>query len=43
MPIKSYNTSFTEESRYIAVKSPPGFINQQNETRFYFNATIQLL
>ena len=40
MPIESFNYSFTEESRYIAVRSTPGFINQLNETRCYFNATI---
>ena len=43
MPMESYNYSFPEESRYIAVISPPGLINQENETIFYFNATIQLL
>ena len=43
MPTDSCNSSFSEESRYIAVISPPGFINQENETRCYFNETIQLL
>ena len=28
MPIESYNYSFSEEMRYIAIRSPPGFINQ---------------
>ena len=43
IPTESYKYSFPEESRYIAVRPPPGFINQENETRCYFNATIQLL
>ena len=43
MPSESLNYLFREESWYITVRSPPGFINQENETRFYFNATIQLL
>ena len=42
-PIESYNYSFPEESRYIAVRPTPGFINQENEARCYFNETIQLL
>ena len=37
--IESYNASFPEESS----SPPPGFINQENETIRYFNATIQLL
>ena len=43
IPTEPYNYSFTEDSIYIAVRSPPGFINQWNETICYFNATIQLL
>ena len=43
MPTKSNTTSFPEESRYIAVRSPLDFINHENETKCYFNATIQLL
>ena len=43
MPIKSYYYSFLEVNRYIAVRSPPGLIKQGNETRWYSNATIQLL
>ena len=43
MPTKSYNYLFHLESRFIPVISLPGFINQENETRIYFNATIQLL
>ena len=43
MPIESYCSSFPEESIYITVRSPPGFIHQENEPGWYFNATIQLL
>ena len=43
MPSKYLNSSFLEESWFITVRSPPGFINQENETRCYLNATIQLL
>ena len=43
MPIKSYNSYFPEEIRYTSVRSPPVFIIQENETRCYFNATIQIL
>ena len=32
MPTESYYPSFTEDSRYIAVISPPGFTIQENET-----------
>ena len=28
MPTESYYYSFPEESRYIAIRSPQGFINQ---------------
>ena len=43
MTTESLNYSFPEESRYIAVISKSCFINQENETRCYFNETIQLL
>ena len=43
MPIESLNSSFPEESRYIVLRSQPGFIIQENETICHFNATIQLL
>ena len=43
MPLESLNYSFLEEIVYITVRSPAGFINQENETRCYLNATIQLL
>ena len=43
MYTESYNISFIERSRYITVRSPSGFINHENETRCYINATIQLL
>ena len=43
MPTEPYHYLFPEESRNISVKSPLVFINQENETRCYFNSTIQLL
>ena len=43
IPTESYICSVPEESRYIAVITPPGFINQENETGCYFNTTISLL
>ena len=41
MKTEPYNYSVPEESICIAVRTPSGFINQENETRCYFNATIQ--
>ena len=43
MPTESYYYSFTGDSRYITVRSRPGFINEENEMRCYFNSTPQLL
>ena len=43
MPTESFNSSCPENSIYISVIPSPGLINQENETRCYFNATIQLL
>ena len=43
MPSQSLNSSFLEESLFITVGSPPGFINQEHETGCYLNATLQLL
>ena len=43
MPSQSLNYSFLEESLFITIPSPPGFINQEHETRRYLNATLQLL
>ena len=43
IPTESYNSSITEDIRYIAVRTPPGFINKKNKYIYYFNATIQLL
>ena len=43
MPIESWDSSFPEESGYITDRSPPDFVNQENETRCYSNATIQML
>ena len=43
MPSLSLNYLLIEESLFVTVRSPPGFINQENETRCYLNATFQLL
>ena len=43
MPSLLLNSLFLEESLFVAVQSPPGFINLENETRCYLNATLQLL
>ena len=43
MPSESLNSSFIEESLFVTVWSPPGFINQETETRCYLNANIQML
>ena len=43
MPSISLNYLLIEESLFVTVWSPPGFINRENETRFYLNATFQLL
>ena len=40
MPSQSLDSSFLEESLFITVRSPPGFINQENETRCYLNAKL---
>ena len=43
MPSQSSNYSFLEDSLFITVQSPPGFINQENDTRCYLNETLQLI
>ena len=43
MPSQSLNSSFLEESFSVTVWSPPDFINRENETRCYLNATFQFL
>ena len=43
MPTEYSNSSVPEESRFIVYMKPPGFINNKNKTRCYFNATIQML
>ena len=43
MPSLSLNYLLIEESLFVTVRSPPGFINQENETICYLNATFQLL
>ena len=42
-PSISLNYLILEESMFVTVQSPPGFINQENETICYLNATFQLL
>ena len=43
MPPLSLNPLLIEESLFVTVRSLPGFINQENETRCYLNSTFQLL
>ena len=43
MPTEFLNSSVPEDGIYTTVIAPPGFVNQENETRCYFNAIIQLL
>ena len=43
MPLESLNYYFLDKILYITVRSPAGFINRENETICYLNATIQLL
>ena len=43
MPSLSFNPLLIEESLFVTVQSPPGFINRENETRCYLNSTFQLL
>ena len=43
MPSLSLNSLLIEESLFVTVQSPPGFINRENETICYLNATFQLL
>ena len=42
-PKESYNYSFHEESRFILVRSPPCFMDQENETIFQFNHSTVIL
>ena len=42
MPTESLNSPLLEEILFITVLSQPGFINQENETRSYLNATIKM-
>ena len=43
MPSAWFNSYFTEYSCYITVRSPPGLINRENDTRCYFNETLLLI
>ena len=42
MPSLSLNSLLIEESLLVTVRSSPGFINRENETRCYLNSTFQL-
>ena len=42
MPLESLNSYSLEDSLFITVWSPPGFINQEIETRCYLNSNIQM-
>ena len=43
MPSQLLSSSFLENIVFVTFQSPPGFINQENETRCYLNAMLQLL
>ena len=43
MPSLSFDPLIIEESSFVTVRSPPGFINRENETRCYLNSTFQHL
>ena len=43
MPSLLLNPLLIEESLVVTVRSPPGFINRENETRCYLNSTFQIL
>ena len=43
MPSQMINYSFIEDILFVTVRSPQGFIIQKKETRYYLNATLQLL
>ena len=42
MPSILLNSLLIEESLFVTVLSPPGFINRENETRCYLNSTFQI-
>ena len=43
MPSLSFDPLLIEESSFVTVRSPPGFVNRENETRYYLNSTFQHL
>ena len=43
MPSLSLEPLLIEENPFVTVRSPPGFVNQENETRCYLNSTYQHL
>ena len=43
IPSLSFDPLLIEESSFVTVLSPPGFVNQENEARCYLNSTFQHL
>ena len=43
MPSLSFKPLLIEESPFVTVQSPPGFVNRENETGCYLNSTLQHL
>ena len=43
LPSLLFNQLVIEESSFVTVLSPPGFINRENETKYYLNSTFQHL
>ena len=43
MPSLSLEPLLIEENPFVTVQSPPGFVNQENETRCYLNSTFHHL
>ena len=39
----SFDPLLFEEIPFVTIQSPPGFVNQENETRCYLNSTFQHL
>ena len=43
MPSLSFDPLLIEETLFVKVRSPPGLVNRENETRCYLNSTFQHL
>ena len=43
MPLLSLEPLFIEDNTFVTVRSPPDFVNQENETTCYSNSTFQHL